>query len=63
MVSRTLNSDPLPAESPELGSIPDVTNHRANPNIIRHDNRLLCLAETGLPYEVDSDLNRCVGTQ
>ena len=42
---------------PEPGSIPGVTNHQANTSIIQHANRRLCLAEGGLPYEVDSELS------
>ena len=43
-------------EPPEPGSIPDLKNHQANTSIVRHADRWLCLAEGGLPYEVDADL-------
>lgn len=42
---------------PEPGSIPSIEKHQANTSIIRHADRWLCLAEGGLPYEVDSELS------
>ena len=43
-------------EPPEPGSFPDIEKHQANTSIMRHADRWLCLAEGGLPYEVDAEL-------
>ena len=53
--SRYIDTPQLGAK--DIGDPFDVANHRANTSLVVHDGRMLAIEETGLPYELDADLN------
>lgn len=47
---------------PGLGMPPGLADHQANTSVVAHAGRLLCLAESGLPYELDRGDLSTLGT-
>ncbi len=46
---------------PEPGMLPDLSAHTANTSVAHHAGRVMCLAESGIPYEITTELET-VGT-